>query len=391
MRHIIHDTIVLMQKERIVPSRGKNIFEDQQKAQHSVRSHANKYFIKRESFSRQFVSLVPSSVSVCLTTAKKRAQRVNNGFHSLMLTKKIVHQTDVSCPFEPKYKQMTDKFTREFIPFLFYMIYFKFFFRFCRISDFCITSIHVLWRKKNILELLYGFSILYFILPHFFHCFVIPSHILPEEEVYWHFPTPSRNNYTSIALTILNNRIIWSDFLQSAQIKVIWIQSVISVCSWYYALPYIFWYFPFFFFHSRALGRFFLLDAIAWFACLLFWFNSFGLVAAHWFGTHQFTCWNTSPAPLHWSLCFSTSKAESSRVNRLNEKSMGMEWENVYPRIVAAAFVCNIMPKLLMAHSLCAWVLCCECCFHFIQITFDGVHVKNAYFLLFVIFHRFSW
>lgn len=68
---------------------------------------------ERESFSRQFVSLVPSSVSVCLTTAKKRAQRVNNGFHSLMLTKKIVHQTDVSCPFEPKYKQMTDKFTRD--------------------------------------------------------------------------------------------------------------------------------------------------------------------------------------------------------------------------------------------------------------------------------------
>lgn len=48
MRHIKHDTIVSMQKKRIVPSRGKNIFEDQQKAQHSVRSHANKYFIKRE-------------------------------------------------------------------------------------------------------------------------------------------------------------------------------------------------------------------------------------------------------------------------------------------------------------------------------------------------------
>lgn len=143
------------------------------------------------------------------------------------------------------------------------------------------------------------------------------------QEIYWHFPTPSRNNYTSIALTILNNRIIWSDFLQSAQIKVIWIQSVISVCSWCYALPYIFRYFPFFFFTPELWEDFFLLDAIAWFACLLFWFNSFGLVAAHWFGTHQFTCWNTSPAPLHWSLCFSTSKAESSRVNRLNEKKYG--------------------------------------------------------------------
>lgn len=184
MRHIKHDTIVSMQKKRIVPSRGKNIFEDQQKAQHSVRSHANKYFIKRERELFSPIRFARSIKCVCvLDNGKKTSATCKQWVSQLNANKKNCAPNwcilSIRAKIQTNDWQIYERWG-EFIPFLFYMIYFKFFFRFCRISDFCITSFHVLWRKKNILELLYGFSILYFILPHFFHCFVIPSHILPR-------------------------------------------------------------------------------------------------------------------------------------------------------------------------------------------------------------------
>lgn len=164
MRHIIHDTIVLMQKERIVPSRGKNIFEDQQKAQHSVRSHANKYFIKRESFSRQFVSLVPSSVSVCLTTAKKRAQHVNNGFHSLMLTKHFFAPNwcilSIRAKIQTNDWQIYERWG-EFIPFLFYIMYFKIFFVFAESAIFVLLRFMYCGERKTFSSCSTDFCILF--------------------------------------------------------------------------------------------------------------------------------------------------------------------------------------------------------------------------------------